>query len=122
MVDLPRITRVPVLGQPQDTYEQISYIIMEYIMPKGCIILKVLSTTIDLPTYKSIRMSQRIDTTGERTLAMVTKCDKAPEDLLEKVTSDDVNIGLGYICVRNHIKDESYEEARVEEARLSDEW
>ncbi|KAA8538903.1 hypothetical protein F0562_025595 [Nyssa sinensis] len=92
MVDLPGITRVPVHGQPDDIYEQISAIIME--------------------------MSQRVDKTGLRTLAVVTKADKAPEGLLEKVTADDVNIGLGYVCVRNRIGDESYEDARIEEARL----
>ncbi|KAA8538904.1 hypothetical protein F0562_025596 [Nyssa sinensis] len=58
--------------------------------------------------------------TGLRTLAVVTKADKAPEGLLEKVTADDVNIGLGYVCVRNRIGDESYEDARMEEAKLFD--
>ncbi|KAG5539881.1 hypothetical protein RHGRI_020187 [Rhododendron griersonianum] len=108
MVDLPGITRVPVHGQPEDIYEQISGIIMEYIKPEESIILKVLSATVDFPTCESIRMSQRVDKTGERTLAVVTKADKAPE----------VNIGLGYVCVRNRIGDESYEEARVEETGL----
>ncbi|XP_019054502.1 PREDICTED: putative dynamin-related protein 4A [Nelumbo nucifera] len=91
---------------------------MEYIMPKECIILNVLLAIVDFLTYESIRMSQCVDTTDERTLAVVTKCDKSPEDLLENFTSDDVNIGLGYVYVRNRIKDKSYEEARVEEARL----
>ncbi|KAF2307385.1 hypothetical protein GH714_026785 [Hevea brasiliensis] len=92
MIDLPGITRVPVHGQPADIYEQIAGIIMG--------------------------MSQQVDKTGERTLAVVTKSDKAPEGLLEKVTADDVNIGLGYVCVRNRIGDESYEDARKEEAKL----
>ncbi|KAF7138366.1 hypothetical protein RHSIM_Rhsim07G0109400 [Rhododendron simsii] len=118
MVDLPGITRVPVHGQPEDIYEQISRIIMEYITPEESIILNVLSATVDFPTCESIRMSQRVDKNGERTLAVVTKADKAPEGLLEKVTADDVNIGLGYVCVRNRIGDESYEEARGEEASL----
>ncbi|XP_058222946.1 dynamin-related protein 4C-like [Rhododendron vialii] len=118
MVDLPGITRVPVHGQPEDIYEQISEIIMEYIKPEESIILNVLSATVDFPTCESIRMSQRVDKTGERTLAVVTKADKAPEGLLEKVTADDVNIGLGYVCVRNRIGDESYEQARMEEAFL----
>ncbi|PIN07239.1 Vacuolar sorting protein VPS1, dynamin [Handroanthus impetiginosus] len=65
-------------------------------------------------------MSQHVDKTGRRTLAVVTKADKSPEGLLEKVTIDDVNIGLGYVCVRNRIGDESYEEARAEEANLFD--
>lgn len=46
-------------------------------------------------------MSQQVDQEGKRTLAVVTKVDKAPEGLLEKVTTNAVNIGLGYVCVRN---------------------
>ncbi|TKY73290.1 Dynamin-related protein 4C [Spatholobus suberectus] len=118
MVDLPGITRVPVHGQPEDIYDQIKGIIMEYISPEESIILNVLSATVDFSTCESIRMSQGVDKTGERTLAVVTKADKAPEGLHEKVTADDVNIGLGYVCVRNRIGDESYEEARAEEAKL----
>lgn len=118
MVDLPGITRVPVHGQPDDIYEQISTIIKEYITPKESIILNVLSAAVDFPTCESIRMSQQVDRTGERTLAVVTKADRAPDGLLEKVTVDAVNIGLGYVCVRNRVGDESYEEARAEEARL----
>lgn len=118
MVDLPGITRVPVRGQPEDIYEQISAIINEYISPEESIILNVLSATVDFPTCESIKMSQGVDKAGARTLAVVTKSDKAPEGLLEKVTTDDVKIGLGYVCVRNRIGDESYEEARAEESRL----
>ncbi|KAL6502329.1 Dynamin-related protein 4C [Orobanche hederae] len=118
MVDLPGITRVAVLGQPEDIYEQISKIIMEFITPDESIILNVLSAGVDFSTCESIRMSQLVDKMGQRTLAVVTKADKSPEGLLEKVTADDVNIGLGYVCVRNRIGDESYEEARAEEARL----
>ncbi|KAL3749797.1 hypothetical protein ACJRO7_010855 [Eucalyptus globulus] len=120
MVDLPGITRVPVHGQPENIYEQISEMIMEYIRPEESIILNVLSATVDFSTCESIRMSQMVDKTGKRTLAVVTKADKAPEGLLEKVTADDVNIGLGYVCVRNRIGDETYEEARLEEAKLFD--
>ncbi|XP_014523444.1 dynamin-related protein 4C [Vigna radiata var. radiata] len=120
MVDLPGITRVPVHGQPENIYDQIKDIIMEYIKPEESIILNVLSASVDFTTCESIRMSQSVDKTGLRTLAVVTKADKSPEGLLEKVTADDVNIGLGYVCVRNRIGDESYEEARIEEERLFD--
>ncbi|XP_075511440.1 dynamin-related protein 4C-like isoform X2 [Primulina tabacum] len=118
MVDLPGITRVAVHGQPEDIYEQISKIIMEFITPEESVILNVLSASVDFTTCESIRLSQKVDKNGERTLAVVTKADKNPEGLLEKVTANDVNIGLGYVCVRNRIGDESYEEARDEEARL----
>ncbi|PRQ55547.1 putative dynamin GTPase [Rosa chinensis] len=113
MVDLPGITRVPVHGQPENIYDQIKDMIMEYINPDQSIILNVLSATVDFTTCESIRMSQSVDKTGERTLAVVTKVDKAPEGLVEKVTGDDVNIGLGYVCVRNRIGEETYEEARA---------
>ncbi|GJN12041.1 hypothetical protein PR202_ga30284 [Eleusine coracana subsp. coracana] len=94
-----------------------------YIAPKESIILNVLSATVDFPTCESIRMSQQVDRTGERTLAVVTKADRAPEGLLEKVTVDDVRIGLGYVCVRNRIggDDETYDEARAAERRLFEE-
>ncbi|GAA0160891.1 membrane traffic protein [Lithospermum erythrorhizon] len=118
MVDLPGITRVPVRGQLEDIYEQISSIMMEYITPKESIILNVLSASVDFTTCESIRMSQKVDKTGERMLVVVTKADKAPEGLLEKITTDDVHIGLGYVCVRNRIGTESYAEAREEEERL----
>ncbi|KAJ6416097.1 hypothetical protein OIU84_004824 [Salix udensis] len=118
MVDLPGITRVPVHGQPENIYEQIAGIIMEYIKPEESIILNVLSATVDFTTCESIRMSQKMDKNGGRTLAVVTKADRAPEGLLEKVMADDVNIGLGYVCVRNRIGDESYKEARKAEADL----
>ncbi|KAM2229321.1 hypothetical protein ACFX1S_013860 [Malus domestica] len=111
MVDLPGITRVPVQGQPENIYDQIKDMIMQYIKPEESIILNVLFASVDFATCESIRMSQSVDKTGERTLALVMKVDKAPEGLLEKVTGDDVNIGLGYVCVRNRIGDETYEEA-----------
>ncbi|XP_011015701.1 PREDICTED: dynamin-related protein 4C-like [Populus euphratica] len=118
LVALPGITRVPVHGHPEDIYEQIENIIMKYISPDENIILNVLSASVDFSTCESIMMSQKVDKKGERTLAVVTKVDKSPEGLLEKITRNDVNIGLGYVCVRNRIGNESYEDARKEEAAL----
>ncbi|XP_057803261.1 dynamin-related protein 4C-like [Salvia miltiorrhiza] len=120
MIDLPGITRVPVKGQPEDISEQISNIIMKYITPEESIILNILSAGVDFLMCESIRMSQKVDKTGQRTLTVVMKADKSPEGLLEKVVADDVNIGLGYVCVRNCIGNETYEEARDEEANLFD--
>jgi len=58
---------------------------MKYIEPQESIILNVLSATVDFTTCESIRMSRQVDKTGERTLAVVTKADMAPEGLLQKV-------------------------------------
>ncbi|KAG5583120.1 hypothetical protein H5410_053747 [Solanum commersonii] len=118
MPSLMQLMKLLDMGQPEDIYEQISDIIKTYISPQETIILNVLSATVDFPTCESIRMSQKVDKTGERTLAVVTKGDIAPEGLLEKVIADEVNIRLGYFCVRNRIENETYEEARKNEARL----
>ena len=120
MVDLPGSTRVPVRGQPLNIADQIKDMIMKYIKPDESIILNVLSASTDFSTCESISMLRSVDKTGERTLAVVTKVDMAPEGLLDKVTADDVHIGLGYVCVRNLIRDETYEEARSIEDRLFD--
>ena len=118
MVDLPGITRVPIGDQPQDIYEQIKEIIMHYIIPEESIILNVISADVDFSTCDSIRMSKTVDSRGLRTLAVVTKCDQAPEGLLEKVTMNSVKIRLGYVCVRNRLGDETNEEARKKEKAL----
>ncbi|XP_010513351.1 PREDICTED: putative dynamin-related protein 4A [Camelina sativa] len=110
LVDLPGL-RVPV-------DRKISKILKKFIKPEESIILNVLSATVDFTTCESIRMSRQVDKTGERTLSVVSKADMAPEGLLQKVTADDVSIGLGYVCVRNRIGDESFDEARKEEELL----
>lgn len=119
MVDLPGITRVPVHGQPQDIYDQVSKIILHYITPEESIILNVLSAAVDFPTCESIRMSREADKKGSRTLAVVTKVDKCPEGLYNKITDNAVSIGLGYVCVRNRTdEDVSFEDARRKEKEL----
>lgn len=118
LVDLPGITRVPISGQPPDIYEQISEIIMRYIIPEESIILNVITADVDFSTCDSIKMSKHVDERGERTLAVVTKCDRAPEGLLEKVTMNAVDIRLGYVCVINRIGDETNEQARKNEKVL----
>lgn len=119
LVDLPGITRVPVQGQPPNIYDQIADIIRHYIAPEESIILNVISAAVDFPTCECIKMSKEADRKGERTLAVVTKVDKCPEDLYDKVMSNTIEIGLGYVCVRNRIDEDcSYEDARQKEREL----
>ncbi|CAI5468136.1 unnamed protein product [Closterium sp. Yama58-4] len=117
LVDLPGITRVPI-DQPRDIYDQVKAMIMHYITPKESVILNVLAAEVDFTTCESIVMSQEVDKDGDRTLAVVTKVDRAPDGLYEKIQGDSVRIGLGYVCVRNKTDaDASHEEARrAEEA------
>nr|PNR51262.1 hypothetical protein PHYPA_010448 [Physcomitrium patens] len=119
MVDLPGITHVLVHGQLENIYEEVRDMIMRYIKPEESIILNVLPAEVDFSTCESIRLSQTVDKKGVRTLAVVTKVDKAPEGLFKKVTSDAVGIGLGYVCVRNRTPaDDSIAVARCRELEL----
>jgi energy-coupling factor transporter ATP-binding protein EcfA2 len=58
LVDLPGITRVPVQGQLEDIYDQITGIIKAYVAAKESVILNVLSATVDFPTCESICRSR----------------------------------------------------------------
>ncbi|CAI5950106.1 unnamed protein product [Closterium sp. NIES-64] len=117
LVDLPGITRVPIEDQPKDIYNQVKAMIMNYITPKESVILNVLAAEVDFSTCESIVMSQEVDPDGDRTLAVVTKVDRAPDGLYEKIQSNSVRIGLGYLCVRNKTDaDATHDDARRAEA------
>eukprot|EP00250_Pteridium_aquilinum_P008829 c18242_g1_i1 orf=117-1682(+) len=119
LVDLPGITRVPVPGQPLNIYDKLQALIQARIQPEDTIILNVLSADADFSTCESIRMSRQVDKLGKRTLAVVTKVDMCPDGLLEKLMSDTVKRGVGYICVRNRTaKEASFEEAAKAEREL----
>ncbi|CAI5488674.1 unnamed protein product [Closterium sp. Naga37s-1] len=91
--------------------------IMHYITPKESVILNVLAAEVDFTTCESIVMSQEVDEDGDRTLAVVTKVDRAPDGLYEKIQGNSVRIGLGYVCVRNKTDaDASHDDARRAEA------
>ncbi|KAF2313383.1 hypothetical protein GH714_010691 [Hevea brasiliensis] len=138
-INLPRgqgiCTRVPLVMRLQHQPTPTPEVFLEFMAKQYTLMKPALQMLLVLPLMRlqameghikhSInfgcekeRMSRQVDKTGERTLAVVTKSDKAPEGLLEKVAADDVNIGLGYVCVKNRIGDESFEDARKEEAQL----
>ncbi|CAI5480041.1 unnamed protein product [Closterium sp. Yama58-4] len=121
LVDLPGITRVPVDDQPKDIYNQVKKMIMQYITPEESVILNVLAAEVDFSTCESIVMSQEVDQDGDRTLAVVTKVDRAPDGLYEKIQGNSVRIGLGYVCVRNKTDaDASHAAARLAETDFFD--
>ncbi|PWA99059.1 dynamin central domain-containing protein [Artemisia annua] len=120
LIDLPGITWVRIHDQPENISQQILDIITEYIKLEETIILNVLSAGDIIRTCESIRMSQRVDGIGERTLAVVTKCDLIPEgSFIKEVMANVMGIDhLDYICLRNRINDETFDEARIQEAKL----
>jgi hypothetical protein len=79
-------------------------IIMESLTHEKSIITRM-PQTVDFTTCESIKISHTVDKTSLGILAIFTKVVKSSEGLFEKVIVDDVNIGLGYICVRNRIEE-----------------
>ncbi|KAA3464520.1 Dynamin_N domain-containing protein [Gossypium australe] len=62
-------------------------------------------TMVDLPGFTRVPDSRQVDKTGVHTLAVVTKADKSPEGLLEKVT------GVLQGLTRSHAASEGVEVA-----------
>lgn len=90
-------------------------IIVKYIKPEESLILNVMSATADFLKCKSTGMSKKCDKSSQRTLHVFTKADKALEDMVAVVTT---NMGPDYLCYRNQLGDETFEEARTKEANL----
>nr|XP_043620144.1 dynamin-related protein 4C-like [Erigeron canadensis] len=113
IIDLPGI---PINDQSENSYhKKIDDIIEKYIGPEGTIILNVVSATADFLTCKSMQMSLKLDETGQRTLHVFTKSDKASEDMVAVATT---STGTDFVCVVNRIGEETYQEARTKEANL----
>ncbi|CAH2042881.1 unnamed protein product [Thlaspi arvense] len=85
-------------------------------------LLKVAQEGIQLPTIVVVGNQSSGKSSALESLVGIdlpaAKAYVPGKSLVEKIIADDVNIGLGYVCVRNRIGEESYEEARREETSL----
>ncbi|KAF4079481.1 hypothetical protein AMELA_G00178510 [Ameiurus melas] len=103
-IDLPGIVQVPVKGQPEDIGEQIKSLIKKFITKQDIIILVVVPCNVDINTSEVLKMAQKIDRTGERTLGILTKpdlVDKCMEDEVVSVVNNDIIfLTKGYMAVR----------------------
>uniref|UniRef100_A0A672MJP7 Interferon-induced GTP-binding protein Mx1-like n=1 Tax=Sinocyclocheilus grahami TaxID=75366 RepID=A0A672MJP7_SINGR len=104
LIDLPGITRVPVHDQPEDIGDQIKTLILKYIAKSETIILVVVPCNVDIATTEALRMAQKVDPEGLRTLAILTKPDLidrgAEIDVLNIVQGKVIPLSKGYIIVR----------------------
>ncbi|RZC88595.1 hypothetical protein C5167_016454 [Papaver somniferum] len=91
------------------------WLVLVFLEAKGYVLLEFCEKVVDAD---GAHISEAISSATEKIAGNVTRVDKSPKGLQEKVLADDVNISLGYVCVRNRIGDETYDEARAEEARL----
>ena len=122
VVDLPGIARLPIGDQPKDIHAQTTGLIRKFISQAASVILCVFPANVDIATVESFTLAREVDSSGVRTIGVITKSDLAPNHdvlvqqlLMEK--SDVLHLTLGFVAVRNRSTDErlSLEEARGRE-------
>ena len=79
VVDLPGIARLTVADQPKDIYKQTTNLIRKYISQEGTLILCVVPANVDIATVESITLAREVDSSGIRTIGVITKSDLAPD-------------------------------------------
>lgn len=104
LIDLPGITRIPLLGsdQPKDIERITKEMAERYICDNRTIILCVVPANNDITNSEALQMAQRIDIEGDRTLGVLTKIDIMDHgtDARNKLLGNEVPLKLGYVGVK----------------------
>ncbi|MCQ2971665.1 MAG: dynamin family protein [archaeon] len=106
LVDLPGVTRVPVGNQPKNIEEITKNMAIRYIDDPLTIILCVIAANSDIATSDGLKLAKEIDTTGSRTLGVLTKLDimDAGTDARKALMNEEIPLKLGYVGVKNRSK------------------
>ncbi len=104
MVDLPGITKIPVKGsnQPKNIEDITTNLCVKYIEDPRTIILCVVQANVDISTSDAIKLAQRYDPKGERTLCALTKVDLIGKgsDIRNTLANEEVVLKYGYIACK----------------------
>ncbi|GAQ92126.1 dynamin family protein [Klebsormidium nitens] len=102
LIDLPGMVALAGRGAPESICTDIKNLIIKYAEKKESIMLAVMPADSDTQIHHSLALARELDPKGDRTLAVLTKCDKAaPDGLLERVEKNDARLRLGYALLRN---------------------
>ena len=106
LVDLPGVTRVPIGDQPKNIEEITKNMAIRYIDDPLTIILCVIAANSDIATSDGLKLAKEIDTTGSRTLGVLTKLDimDAGTDAKKALMNEEIPLKLGYVGVKNRSK------------------
>lgn len=104
LVDLPGITKVPLRGSdhPDNIEELTTELCVKYIKDPRTIILCVVQSNVDITTSDAIKIAQRYDKNGERTLCALTKVDLVDRgsNIRSILNNEEVQLKYGYIAVK----------------------
>ena len=106
LVHLPGVTRVPVGKQPKNIEQITKEMARRYIEDPLTIILCVIAANSDIATSDGLKLAKEIDTSGTRTLGVLTKLDimDAGTDAKKALLNEEIPLRLGYVGVKNRSK------------------
>ena len=106
LVDLPGVTRVPIGDQPKNIEQITKDMARRYAEDPLTIILCVIAANSDIATSDGLKLAKEIDTTGTRTLGVLTKLDimDAGTDARKALMNEEIPLKLGYVGVKNRSK------------------
>jgi dynamin 1-like protein len=118
LVDLPGVTRVPIQGQPANIEEITKNMARRYVDDPLTIILCVIAANSDIATSDGLKLAKEIDTTGSRTLGVLTKLDimDAGTDARKALMNEEIPLKLGYVGVKNRSKQDLVNKLPMAEA------
>ena len=106
LVDLPGVTRVPIGDQPKNIEQITKDMARRYAEDPLTIILCVIAANSDIATSDGLMLAKEIDTSGTRTLGVLTKLDimDAGTDARKVLLNQEIPLRLGYVGVKNRSK------------------
>ena len=106
LVDLPGVTRVPIGDQPKNIEQITKDMARRYAEDPLTIILCVIAANSDIATSDGLMLAKEIDTSGSRTLGVLTKLDimDAGTDARRVLMNEEIPLKLGYVGVKNRSK------------------
>ena len=106
LVDLPGVTRVPIGDQPKNIEQITKDMARRYVEDPLTIILCVIAANSDIATSDGLKLAKEIDTTGSRTLGVLTKLDIMDKgtDARKALMNEEIPLKLGYVGVKNRSK------------------
>ena len=106
LVDLPGVTRVPIGDQPKNIEQITKDMARRYAEDPLTIILCVIAANSDIATSDGLMLAKEIDTSGSRTIGVLTKLDimDAGTDARRVLLNEEIPLKLGYVGVKNRSK------------------
>ena len=122
LIDLPGITRVPLVNQPNNFATKLRKLIKSFINNSNSLILAITPANIDIANSDALQLAREVDPEGERTIGVITKIDLASEedDVVRVIEGKEYPLKLGYIGVMCRSQEDIKEGKSLEKA-LKDE-